>query len=583
MECFKRYHLLLCLLLPPLFSACATTPKICTESGAFQSGRARAIAGLAPDWGAGAACEAEQAAVFRSHYEQGYQVGYSSLCQADAVRDKGFRSGRDGIPEKDLPSVYAICQKELEALKAIYAESYGKGLDAFCDTSAATDRGAQDGRRGVPSQFRSDSVAVCGTRMAAYQAAYQNAYAEELRDFCSAKQIEEAAYQQGRAYQNQLNIRDAFASCSEVERGLVQSRYQQSYLRGLREYCLPQNHAEMRNSWLPTEEDPTYSISRYESCVRNFPDLWNQYKDIYRRERAQYVENNCTFAAGQQAGKLAAYEYNAYEAQVPKFCNAGHLPSYQRGFDIGWREVKNILCSPADLEERGYQDAQRGLQASAPVPASCPVDMRLRLSNSYQSGYTRGLQQAELSYQQNPSPTQVDPSYPNRPVHRPPHKRQCRTIYPVRGPLPSQILMSGVRGEMLYPNNMPFMNTDASGAQNLYYPDQRPMLRLNADKDQLTLYWPNGTQLRYPQRRPQGRTLFLPDNVLWYLEVNDPADQRLNAAPFQSFQDNQSTVTYQWDNQGRDVFKAELSLSQGLLRVEFLAATNRLTVLECPR
>ncbi len=574
MKPYLLYSWLQFIALHLLASACMT-PLICTDSGAFQNGRQQALQGLAPDLGVGASCKDEDAQTFRSKYEQGYQTGYSTLCSAESVGAEARKSGLNGVQQTSLPIRYQICKKEIDTLKTAYAENYRQGLAVFCTPETAASAGFQNGKDGGQSEFSLDSIAACGPqRQSAYRAAYQTAYQKGLKEFCSASRIEETGYQQGVNYQNQIDIRQSYPNCSDAELKHLAARYQQSYRQGLRAYCVPGNHMEMLKQWVLTEEQPTFTVERYQSCVDNFPDFWNQYRETYLRERAQFVQNNCSFVTGLQAGRRSAEEYTDYEAQVPKFCNASTLPSYQQGFDTGWREVKERICSPNILQERGYQDGQQGLQANAPIPSACSATMRLSLENSYRLGYDRGLRLFQL---QNQVSNQTTPSTPQPQAQ----KRQCRYIYPVHGPLPSRILQTGPGREVLYPNGRSFMRVEYDGSFQMFYPDEKSMLRLNAAKDQLLIYWPNGTQLRYPQNKNLGRTLFLPDNTLWYLEVDDPRNQRLNASPYQTFSSGQTKASYQWDNRKQDVFRAELNLPEGLLLLEIPAATNRLVIREC--
>ncbi len=327
--------LLLTLLLP--LHACVT-PAVCTQEGAFDTGRQQALAGKPADFNTGSACEGESYETFRGSYQKGYDTGLQLLCSVQNASDDGRDAGLQGQNVTGLPLRYQICQGDKGSLDKAFMSAYKRGLEEHCSTDTAKNRGDQAGR----------------------------------------------------SNQAALDIDATYLACPQTQRSKLKQAYQNAYLQGLKAYCQPNQHLDSIRKQAQQNSRPSYDPATYGNCAQRFPDLLEAYNAQFYRERDAIVQKLCTFENGLDQGKADAARSNHRLKGAPDFCDEKAQHAYLRGYDRGWSDQKREICLMEDFNERGYRDATNGLAANPYYPELCPSDFYTDIRERYQAGYERG-------------------------------------------------------------------------------------------------------------------------------------------------------------------------------------------------
>lgn len=330
--------LLLTLILP--LQGCIT-PAVCTQQGAFDTGRQQALAGRPADYNQGSECEGETSEVFRSGYQSGYQAGLQLLCSVQNASDDGRDAGLQGETVTGLPLRYQICQGDKAALEKAFMSSYKRGIEEHCSVDTAKSRGEQAGR----------------------------------------------------SNQAGLDIEAKYLVCSQAQRSRLKQAYQDAYTKGLRAYCQPSQHLDSIRKQAQLNSRPTFDPATYGNCAQRFPDLLEAYNAQFYRERNEVVQKLCTFENGLDQGRADAARSNQRLRGAPDFCDEKSEHAYLRGYDRGWADQKREICLMEDFQDRGYRDAISGLPANPHYPELCPSDFYTDIRDRYQSGYDRGRRQ----------------------------------------------------------------------------------------------------------------------------------------------------------------------------------------------
>jgi hypothetical protein len=314
------------------------TAAVCTQEGAFDTGRQQALAGKPADLNQGSACGGDSYEIFRSSYEKGYEAGRQLLCSVQNASDDGRDAGLQGQNATGLPLRYQICQGDKASLEKAFMSAYKRGLDEHCALDSAKNRGDQAGR----------------------------------------------------SNQTIVDMEAVFLACPQAQRSKLKQSYQTAYLSGLRAYCQPQQHLDSIRKQAEQNSRPSYDPATYGNCAQRFPELLEAYNALFYRERNGVVQKLCTFESGLDQGKADAARSNQRMRGAPEFCDEATQHAYLRGYDRGWADQKREICLMEDFNERGYHDATQGLPANPHFPDLCPSDFYSDMRDRYHAGYERG-------------------------------------------------------------------------------------------------------------------------------------------------------------------------------------------------
>ena len=133
---------------------------------------------------------------------------------------------------------------------------------------------------------------ICVQDKAKIEKAYLSSYKNALSAYCSVDEAQSRGLQAGRANQASLSSENTYLSCPAEQRNKIKQAFRDAYVRGLRDYCQPQNHGEAIRDLAKNSTTPSYGTNRLSRCVQEFPDLNKSYNQMFYRERQTIVDSS---------------------------------------------------------------------------------------------------------------------------------------------------------------------------------------------------------------------------------------------------------------------------------------------------
>lgn len=373
----------------PIFTSCIT-PRVCTQSGAFESGRAHALEGSALSFESGSICEDEaERKIFRTNFRMGYQNGQKKLCQSDLAFQEGRSDGADG-KEKHLPRKFKICSNSSH-VKLEFSRGYKDGLAEFCSTTKAFDSGVADGEEGLVQQATQQKYSKCGLTVSRLIFdSYMKGYQKGQNTFCTPRDIYHKAFSRGQDNASQLDL-SSFTICSYQTRHKIEADAARGYTQGFKEYCDPANHMAMIERLAAEGSELAYD-SEYQRCALRFPEIARRYEREFSRQRRIVVKSLCHYDEGYARGAERARLELYIDSARPSFCDAFHFDEYKEGFIKGWKKTKRVeICKIEDAYEDGYRQGRISSSSHYTLSRLCPRQFH----GIYRDRFMDGFQDAQ--------------------------------------------------------------------------------------------------------------------------------------------------------------------------------------------